>query len=232
MSRRIIEGSYARLCGLRDTAVKIDSALPASFGEDYISILSKLRASTEDIFDGFDLGNNVFFHPNVASMKYNAIDMKSKINQLIQYLEMVHSASNKIVEVGSVYNLIRDPELKSRCSDLLSAVDHFDRVINQATQVLEERVRKKVPSLENMTGLPLVGKAINPEPSKSMIVFSTNPSEQEGYANLFKGLMGTFRNQSHHKFLETVTREQALQICAFIDNMLAALEGAEVKTAL
>jgi Protein of unknown function (Hypoth_ymh) len=109
-----------------------------------------------------------------------------------------------------------------------SASDHFDRAINQATQILEERVRKKVPSLEGMTGMPLFGKAINPEPSKSLIVFSITPGEQGGYTHLFKGLMGAFRNQSHHKFIEGVTREQALQICAFIDTMLAALATAQV----
>jgi hypothetical protein len=148
---------------------------------------------------------------------------------LIKYIEIVHRSSNKIIEVGSIYNSIRDIELKSRCGDLLSAVDHFDRVINQATQVLEDRVRKKLPSLGDLTGMPLVGKAVNPEPTKAMIVFSGNSSEQERYAALFKGLMGAFRNPSHHKFLETVTREQALQICAFIDNMLAALESAQIS---
>jgi hypothetical protein len=229
MTRRIIEGSYARLCGLRDTAISAEHSLPVAFGDDYSSILAKLRDGVDDDFDSFDLGNEIFYSRDSAAHKYSAIDIKSKLNQLIQYLEMVHRASKRIIEIGSVYNLIRDLELKSRCSDLLSALDHFDRVINQATQVLEDRVRKKVPSLGEMTGMALVSKAINPEPSKAMIVFSDKPSEQEGYANLFKGLMGTFRNTSHHKFLETVTREQALQICAFIDNMLAALESAQIS---
>jgi Protein of unknown function (Hypoth_ymh) len=232
MSRLIIEGSYAKLCGMRSSLPsKQHDLIPLSFLTDYRSILGTLRTLETDDFSGFDLPGDAFNKHDNDLYRGNQIPFNMKLNQLIQYLEMIHRASNKIVEIGSIYNLIRDTELKSRCSDLLSAPDHFDRVINQATQILEDRVRKKVPSIGDMTGLPLVGKAINPEPSKSMIVFSTNPSEQEGYANLFKGLMGTFRNPSHHKFLETVTREQALQICAFIDNMLAALEGAEVKSA-
>ncbi len=87
-----------------------------------------------------------------------------------------------------------------------------------------------VPSIGEMTGGPLINKAINPEPSKSMIVFSSHANEQEGYAALFKGLIAAFRNPSHHKFLDNVSREQALQICAFIDNMLAALGSAQVAS--
>jgi hypothetical protein len=132
------------------------------------------------------------------------------------------------VEVGSIYNLIKDDELKSRCSDLLSASDHFDRVINQATQVLEERIRQIVPEHESMTGLPLVMKAMNAEISKSKIVFSDVSGEQEGFVAIYKGLIGAFRNQSHHRFLANVSREQALQICAFIDNMLAVLGSAKI----
>ncbi len=229
MSRNIIEGSYARLCGIRDSIPVHLEYIPLSFLSDYRHILRELRSIGSDEFGGFDLARDSIRDHENDLYRGNRVVLILKINQLIQYLEMVHRASNRTVEIGSVYNLIRDPELKSRCADLLSAIDHFDRVINQATQVLEDRVRKKMPSLENMTGTPLVGKAINPEPGKSLIVFSDNASEQEGYANLFKGLMGAFRNPSHHKFLDTVTREQALQICAFIDNMLAALESAQIS---
>jgi hypothetical protein len=36
-----------------------------------------------------------------------------------------------------------DPDLLSRCGDLLIASYNFDRAINQATLVLEDRIRKK-----------------------------------------------------------------------------------------
>jgi Protein of unknown function (Hypoth_ymh) len=231
MSRRIVEGYYARLSGIRDSLPMNVDYIPLSFLTDYKQILSTLRSLDIDSFVGFDLTNDAFRNHDDDLYRGNKIPLQLKLNQLIRYLEMVHQTSSKIVEIGSIYNSIKDSELKSRCGDLLSAADHFDRVINQATQVLEDRVRKKVPSLGEMTGMVLVSRAINPEPARAMIVFSDNPSEQEGYANLFKGMMGTFRNTSHHKFLETVTREQALQICAFIDNMLAALESAQISTA-
>ena len=237
MSRRVLEGCYARLCGLRDTINNTCSTghrlINVDFSNDYDNIIIRLRKNIDDKFLNFDLGECIFHYYNSAGSRYKkevqSAPLLSKINQLIQYLEMVHRASNRIVEIGSVYNLIKDPELKSRCSDLLSAPDHFDRVINQATQVLEERIRQKVPEFVKDAGKTLVNKAMNADTSISKIKFSDDNSEQEGFVNLFRGMIGAFRNPSHHRFSENVSREQALQICAFIDNMLALLETAEIS---
>jgi Protein of unknown function (Hypoth_ymh) len=230
VAKRYIEGAYARLQGLSTSTILADAYIQLSFGEDYNVILQNLRSSTDDTFDGFDLPTDCF--ANYSNAKEVVKDvLRSKILQLLKYLELVHMATDRIVQVGSVFNLISDQELKSRCSDLLSASDHFDRVINQATQVLEERIRTKLPDLMSDFGENLVGKAINPEPAKARIKFSDSPSEQSGYAALFRGLVGAFRNPTHHRFLEHMTREQALQICAFIDNMLVALEMATINNA-
>ena len=231
MSRREIEGCYARLTGLQDSLIIVLQPVVAiDFYDDYMMILSQLRSSVDDGFSGFDLPDHVTdgLDQGMFGAYKQPITMKAK--QLISYLEKVHNASNPIVEVGSAYNLIRDVELKSRCSDLLSARDHFDRVINQATQVLEERIRFKVPHAKDEVGIKLVNAAIKNSPADSPITFSDNHSEQEGYASIMRGIVGAFRNTSHHRFLANVSREQALQICAFVDNLLAALEMADVQT--
>ena len=229
MSRRHIEGAYARLLGIRDAYVSNESYFHKSVGDDYSLILNDLRKNVDDNFFGFDLTDEMFFNNERLEAYYSKPALRSKISQLISYLEHVHRASSRIVEVGSIYNLIKDTELKSRCSDLLSASEHFDRVINQATLVLEERIRGFAPDHSGMTGLALVMKAMNGEISKSKVVFSDVSAEQEGFVSIYKGLIGAFRNQSHHRFLANVTREQALQICAFIDNMLAALGAAKIS---
>jgi len=216
------------LVGLRNSTITGENYLSRDFGTDYELVLKNLRENVDDDFVGFDFTDGCYFDNKYDSMTYNRLSVVSKINQLISYLEMVHRASSRIVEVGSVYNLIVDAELKSRCSDLLSASEHFDRVINQATQVLEERIRSKIPEYGADSGLVLVGKAINNNPEKTRLRFSDQGAEQEGFAAIFRGLVGAFRNPSHHRFLTEVSREQALQICAFIDNMLGALEKAEV----
>lgn len=229
MTRRIIEGQYARLKGL-DASLNASQqyCLSDDHFHDYDMILSKLRDEIDDPFGGFDLPNHAFESGRSANYRAIREPIHSKVRQLIAYLEAVHQASTRVVEIGSAFNLIKDEQLKSRCSDLLSASGHFDRVINQATQVLEERIRAKVPDLETVIGAALVGRAMHKEPDKSRIVFSEVVNEQEGYTALFRGMISAFRNPSHHRFMETVTREQALQLCAFIDTLLLALEVAKV----
>jgi hypothetical protein len=68
--------------------------------------------------------------------------------------------------------LIQDEQLRDRCRDNLLAKSHFDRAINQATLVLEDRIRKK-SELGGMTGEPLVGKAFNADISKTLLRVST-----------------------------------------------------------
>lgn len=229
MSRRIIEGSYARLKGIRDTlSPSTDFYVQSHFSHDFEEILKSLRSEIDDSFVGFDLPRDALRQTSHSGLQVGREALVSKLMQLLAFLEAVHNASNRVVEIGSAFNLIKDDKLKSRCADLLSASGHFDRVINQATLVLEERIREKLPEFTTEIGLVLVGKAINGELAKTRLRFSDISSEQEGFANLFRGVIGAFRNPSHHRFLESVTREKALQICAFIDNMLAALETAEI----
>ncbi|MEP6826627.1 MAG: hypothetical protein ABJA10_00990 [Aestuariivirga sp.] len=169
MARRDIEGSYARLRGLKDSTITGQPFLSRGFGQDYELVLGTLRTTVEDQFEGFDLGPYCFWDQNRNDTTYDRAALLSKVNQLISYLEMVHRASDRIVEIGSVFNLIQDEELKSWCSDLLSARDHFDRVINQATLVLEERIRKMLSEFEALFGLALISKAMNAEISKSRV---------------------------------------------------------------
>jgi hypothetical protein len=114
MSRRFIEGAYARLRGIKEASFTINPFLPRDIGNDYQSILEQLREKVDDEFVGFDLTDSCFFNREADETTFQEKPLNSKINQLIKYLETVHNASTKIVEIGSVYNLIRDAELKSR----------------------------------------------------------------------------------------------------------------------
>ncbi len=42
--------------------------------------------------------------------------------------------------------------------------------------------------------------------------------------------MLAFRNTAHHKIADTFTREEALKVCAFIDNLLRRIDNAEIQT--
>jgi hypothetical protein len=94
--------------------------------------------------------------------------------------------------------------------------------------VLEERIRKIAKDHNNLSGAALVNAYIKSDADKSVIRVSPDRGEQEGLASIFREVVGAFRNPSHHSFIEDITREQALQVCAFIDNLLWLLGESDV----
>lgn len=154
-----------------------------------------------------------------------------KILPIIEYLNNIYidNTEETIQKVGALYNSIEDTELQKRCGDiLLEASRAFDRVINQATQILEDRIKKK-SGLEktNLIGNALIAKAIHSKLENTILKFSDDPNIQEQYAALFKGIIGVYRNPTHHGLDYECSREDALKFCAYIDSLLKEVEKAE-----
>ena len=122
--------------------------------------------------------------------------------------------------------LIHDSELSARVIDLLKARGKYDRVFREATTVLDHRIKL----LSGIKGNPLqvIPRAINPEPSKAVLEFSNEASQQEGFFNIYKGIFLAFRNATHHELTDKFTREDALKFCGFVDLLLLALSQATV----
>lgn len=163
---------------------------------------------------------------------YYYADVHSRVRQLRRVLEFGYNVVDEIVEVGSLFNAIKDEQLRQRCAELLTAKSDFDRVINQATLVLEDRIRRKSGAERNLVGRSLVNEVIKSRPAESTIVFSDDQGEQEGYANIIRGIMQALRNETHHHIVDKFTREDALSICGFIDHILRLLDEATVRKAL
>lgn len=220
-----LKGVYARLRGIERAIPDRDAIVSIDIGQDVDDIVKQLAHIL-----GEDMGS--FHIPRAAFDRdggYCRIGpLKSKLLQLVTYLEHVHHVGTEIIEIGSLYNSIRDEELKRRCSDLLSAPGDFDRAINQATQVLEDRIRTKSGQDAKLTGTQLVGAALKASPNESILKVSTDEGEQRGISDICRGMMLAFRNPTHHQITDKFSREDALKVCAFVDNLLRVIDGAIV----
>jgi uncharacterized protein (TIGR02391 family) len=203
-----------------------------NLGTDYNAIVQKLGEELKEDLTEFLVPDEVFWTAAGSGggrSRVYAQVLRAKIAQVISYLEHVYHLNESIIEIGSLYNSIHDPELKDRCSDLLSAPGNFDRVINQATQVLEDRIRKKSGIDKPLVGVGLVNTVINADPSKAILRISDSVEEHEGVSHICRGVMLAFRNPTHHKITDRFSREDALKLCAFVDNLLALIDASVVR---
>lgn len=122
--------------------------------------------------------------------------------------------------------LIQDQELRSRCQDILLASANFDRPINQATLVLEDRIRKKLQPTKKLVGENLIGYAFNEDLSKTVLrVASNDADDQRGFTQMLRGIVAAFRNKTHHHAINSFSREEAMRVCGFIDVLLRVVNN-------
>ncbi|MFA5351734.1 MAG: TIGR02391 family protein [Candidatus Gracilibacteria bacterium] len=152
---------------------------------------------------------------------------RSKITQLVYWLENRFAFGDKFAVVGGLIHQIKDSEIQSRCLDLLAANDSFDRAISEATRIFENRLSKKTGS--SLKGTKLVNETVKSNPQDSVLKVSEDKDIQEGFANICRGIMLYFRNPNHHTINPETSKEDAIKICAFIDLVLQDLEKAKIQ---
>jgi len=136
---------------------------------------------------------------------------------------------NDKTQWGAAVNaLISDSILRERCGDILRGRSNFDRAVNQVTQVLEDRIRRRFGTEVRLTGEPLVGFAFNEEISKSKLrVASQSADEQRGVTQILRGIVPAFRNATHHHVIVGFSREDALRICGFVDFLVRVVDSSK-----
>jgi uncharacterized protein (TIGR02391 family) len=126
---------------------------------------------------------------------------------------------------SAIQHLLQDKDLRARCLDLLGASSRYDRAINQATLVLEDRIRSKAKPPTSMTGEPLVNFAFKDEISKTILqVASGKADDQRGFTQILRGIVPAFRNHTHHHVSDSFSQEEALLVVGFIDVLLRVVE--------
>lgn len=132
--------------------------------------------------------------------------------------------------------IINDDELRNRCSDLLAAPGAFDRVIREATTILENRIRSKpshetlsklIPNSTDQTGENLVNKLLNPE--KPVLVISSDKGKRVAFYKILTGVFSYLRNPYHHQIDPDTEWSWAWSTVGFIDRLLSDVDSCSVE---
>lgn len=136
------------------------------------------------------------------------------------------TSSARIALRAAIESLIQDTELQDRCIDLLLLKSKFDRAVNQATLVLEERIRSKSQPPSPLVGEALVNFAFKDDPRNTVLqVAGGGAEDQRGFTQILRGIVPAFRNRTHHHLTDSFTREDAIRVCGFIDVLLRVVDG-------
>lgn len=164
----------------------------------------------------------------------------------ISYLEAQLTDQRKLKEVNELYiengrlrqrlavaernlpTLIADEELRRRCLDLLIADAHYDRVIREASVILENRVRQTIGAAPDLVGVALMDQGFRQESPK--IRLSDVPNEQTGAHHLYRGIIAFFRNSTGHHVSEEYSQEDALRFLVMVDLLLGLITRSNTKT--
>ncbi|TKW61765.1 MAG: hypothetical protein DI628_03850 [Blastochloris viridis] len=223
VDRTALKSAYAILKGL--DKVNVRGWEPREIGDDFEAAITSVEGALGEKMPRLHLPNSAY---SENRQRIDSDIVRLKLCQTLSFLEVIHNLSQELIEIGTLFNSIQDEELRNRCADLLSARDHFDRAINQATLVLEDRIRRKSNNKDGLTGTPLVNKVLNTDLSKTVLKLSNDEGEHEGFCHIIRGIMGAFRNETHHHVTERFSREDALKVCSFIDNILKIISNSEV----
>lgn len=133
--------------------------------------------------------------------------------------------------------VITDNELRSRCTDLLTAPGNYDRVIREATVVLEDRIRHKVPhdvlaklipNAADQGGENLVNHLLSPD--KPVLVISNDRLRRIAFHRILLGVVSYLRNPYHHQLDPSTEWSWAWSTVGFIDRVLADIDSCTLSS--
>ncbi len=217
-----------RLREIYEELKAIESSLPIhgskAIEKQVISNYNHLIQELEKM-EGQDLSDFKIYREDLY---YSVQSLKVAVSRSIAHLRTKYNLEeDKIVGIGNVIQIIQDEELKSRCLDLLSAKGNFDRVIREATTILENRIRTLSDPKLREVGVKLVDRVLSP--TTGLLTLDGEPNEQEGFYQLYRGVMLSFRDETHHRIVDRFTREDAIKTLAFIDILLETLKKSKPR---
>jgi hypothetical protein len=194
-----------------------------SYHDDFRDIIKRIGDLAGDDYS--------FLSDNIVYYGTDEVQIQSLMIRLRQAISFVNEAFGKelgLEQVNLTLDSLKDHELKERCGDLLRANDHYDRAVNQATLVLEARLRQQLSEPSILTGAQLVNYILKGESEKSLLILSAVDGEQRGFTDIIRGIMAAHRNPTHHT-LYSISQTDAARICAYIDVILEVISNGKIN---
>lgn len=132
--------------------------------------------------------------------------------------------------------IVHDPELRQRCADLLSAPGNYDRAIREATTILEDRIRGKlphtllsrlIPHSTDQMGENLVNKLFSPD--EPILSVSDDKKKRIAFHKILMGIFSYLRNEYHHKIDDRTQWSWAWSTVGFIDRLLVEIDSCTLR---
>jgi len=181
---------------------------------------------------------HIDFRPRVLSMVTTEDDESSAWGS--GHKSIINLVNTMLEDVGEFSSttpvlMIKDDELRTRTLDLLSAPGHYDRVLREATTILEHRIRSKVPfedlaklipNAADQTGDTLVNKLFN---AQEPFVVCGERQQQAGVFRILGGVLAYLRNPSHHSIDDDTAWSWAWSVVGLVDQLLDVIDSAEYR---
>ena len=176
-----------------------------------------------------DIGYRPMFAPSDDSYKNEKWrsgqgSLINLINTMIEEIQVFESAPIPVLAIS-------DDVLRDRTSDMLSAPGKFDRVLREATTILEDRIRGKIPfddlsklipKASDQTGDNLINKLFS---GKNPVLECSDPQRQGPMHRMLGGVVAYLRNPSHHSVDDSVKWSWAWSVVGLVDQLLDELDS-------
>jgi hypothetical protein len=217
------------------------------FTEEFETLRSRLQRLEPKITDMIlrVLGNGQFMLMNSA-VAYKDLLSTALLNSYPPHFTHYDGAVTQLVEraIGTLKEglwppktpppvlTIHDPELQGRCGDLLRAPGNYDRVIREATTVLEDRMRNRppheilarlIPNAADQIGEQLVNKLFAPD--NSILSISSDKTKRIAFHKILIGVVSYLRHPYHHRLDAETQWSWAWSVVGFIDQLLANIDN-------
>jgi len=142
--------------------------------------------------------------------------------------EVVQKQQDPDVFALRLEEVVRDPELLSRCLDPFNN-GNYESAVFAAFKLVEELVRAKAGLDASYIGVDLMSQALNSTSGKLIIPSCTVPAEHKGIHSLFRGAIAFFKNPCSHRTVNYDNRLIAIQTIAFAELLLKIITTAKPR---